>query len=86
MFYDKIRTKLDISYISICSLSILYNSKFILMAKSLGTNAVVVTRVHCIMKYCTELLTHYTSRLNKLLPNYILEESNFNFSMSGYDI
>ena len=28
--------------------SILYNSKFILMATSLGTNAVVVTRVHCI--------------------------------------
>ena len=28
-------------------LSIFYNSKFILMATSLGTNAVVVTRVHC---------------------------------------
>ena len=28
-------------------LLILYNSKFILMATSLGTNAVVVTRVHC---------------------------------------
>ena len=29
-------------------LRILYNSKFILMAISLGTNAVIVTRVHCI--------------------------------------
>ena len=47
----KIRTKQDLSYISICSLSSLYNSKFILMAQSLGTN-VVVTRVHC-----TSLLT-----------------------------
>ena len=31
-----------------CSLSILYNSIFILMATSLGTNAVIVMRVHCI--------------------------------------
>ena len=48
MFYEEIRTKQNLSYISICSLSILYNSKFILMAMSLGTNDVVVTRVHCI--------------------------------------
>ena len=41
--------KQDFSHISICSLSILYNSKFVLMAMSLGTNAVVVTRVHCIL-------------------------------------
>ena len=47
MFYKEIRTKQGLSYISIYSLSILYNSKFILMATSLGTNAVVVTRVHC---------------------------------------
>ena len=40
MFYEEIRTKQDLSYISICSLNILYNSKFILMATSLGTNAV----------------------------------------------
>ena len=44
----KIRTKQDLSYISICSLNILYNSKFILMATFLGTDAVVVTRVLCI--------------------------------------
>ena len=47
-FNEEIRTKQDLSYISIYSLSILYNSKFILMATSLGTNVVVVTRVHCI--------------------------------------
>ena len=34
-----------------CPYRILYNSKFILMATSLGTNAVVVTKVHCIMIY-----------------------------------
>ena len=31
MFYEEIRTKQDLSYMFICSLSILYNSKFILM-------------------------------------------------------
>ena len=41
MFYKEIR------YIPFCPLRILYNSKFILMATSLETNAVVVTRVHC---------------------------------------
>ena len=48
MFYKEIRRKQDPSNILICSLSILYNSKFILMAMSLETNAVVVTKVHCI--------------------------------------
>ena len=48
MFQEEIRAKQDLSYISVCSLNILYNSKFILMETSLGTNAVVVTRVHCI--------------------------------------
>ena len=41
MFDEEIRTKQDISYISICSFSILYNSKFILMAMFLGTNVVI---------------------------------------------
>ena len=45
MFCEEIQQ--DLSYISIYSLSILYNTKFILMAKSLGTNAIVLTRVHC---------------------------------------
>ena len=50
MFWEKTITKQDLSYILICSLStcILYNSNFNLMASSFGTNAVVVTRVHCI--------------------------------------
>ena len=47
-FFEEIRTKQDLSYKSICSICILYDSKFILMAMSLGTNAVIVTRVHCI--------------------------------------
>ena len=50
MFSEEIRTKLDLSYISIWSLSVPYNSKFILKATSLGTNVVVVTRVHCILQ------------------------------------
>ena len=45
--YEKIRTKQGLSYFSFCQLRILYNSKFILMAISLGTTAVVVMRVHC---------------------------------------
>ena len=47
MFYDEIRIKQDISYISLCPLRILQHSKFIIMATFLGTNAVVVMRVHC---------------------------------------
>ena len=46
MFYEEIRIKQGLLYISFCTLKILYNSKLILMA-SLGTNAVVETRVHC---------------------------------------
>ena len=48
MFVEEIRTKQDRSYISFCSLDILYNCKLFLMTTSLGTNAFVVTRVHCI--------------------------------------
>ena len=48
MFYEEIRIKQGLSYISFCQLRILYNSKFIIMATFLGTNAVVVTSVHCI--------------------------------------
>ena len=47
MFKEEIRMKQDLSYISICSLSILYNSNFIFMVTSLGANAVAVSRVHC---------------------------------------
>ena len=48
MYYEEIRIKQGLLYISFWPLRILYNSKFILMATSLGTNAVVVMRVHCI--------------------------------------
>ena len=47
MFYEEIRTKQKLSYISMRSFRIFHNSKFILMATPLGTNNVVVTRVHC---------------------------------------
>ena len=32
MFYEEVTTKQDFSYMSVCPLSILYNSKYILMA------------------------------------------------------
>ena len=48
MFFEEIRIKQGLSYISSCPLRILYKSKFIIMATSLGTNAVVVTKVLCI--------------------------------------
>ena len=51
MFYEEIRTKNDICYISICSFSILCNSKFIIMTTSLGTNAVGVTRFIVLTTY-----------------------------------
>ena len=44
-----VRTKQGLSYRAFCPYRILYNSKVILMATSLGTNAIVVTRVHCII-------------------------------------
>ena len=51
MFYEEIKIKQGPSYISFCPLRILYNRKFILMATSLGTNAVIVTRDHYIKVY-----------------------------------
>ena len=62
MFYEVIRIKQGLSYISFSSLRVLYNSKFILMATSLGTNAVVVTRARYIQNIC--------SMRNKTLPTY----------------
>ena len=49
MFYKEIRIKQGLTYISFCSLMILYNSKFIL--KTVGTNAVIVTRGHYFPKH-----------------------------------
>ena len=48
-----LRIKQGLSYTSFYSLRILYNSKFILMATSLGTKAVDVTRVHCRVREIT---------------------------------
>ena len=54
MFYEEIRIKQSLSNIPFCSLRILYNSKFIIKATSLGTNDVVVTRVHTTMEGIVE--------------------------------
>ena len=62
MFYGEIIIKQCLSYISFCPIKIIYNSKFILMATSLGTYLVVVMRVHGI--YLFIHLFHA-----KLLPN-----------------
>ena len=70
-FYEEIRIKHGICCISFCSLRILYNSKFILMAIYLGTNAVVVTRVHCTCTQCTDsdhfVYTHSVIKMFVLL-------------------
>ena len=63
MLYEEIRTKQNLSYISICSLSILY-SKFILMATCLGTNAVVVTRVFCIFVSVMRVCFHVANLMS----------------------
>ena len=74
MFYEEIRTKQDLSYISICSLCVLYSRKFILMTTSFRTNAVVVTKVHCII--ASQIVKHVIPsnlrRMNTLLREKIL--------------
>ena len=67
MFYGEIRIKQGLSYISFCPLRILYNSKVILMATSLGTNDVVVTRVYCMSLVC---LSSYLTTLSTLFKTY----------------
>ena len=61
MSYEEIRINQSLSYISFCALRILYNSKFINMAISFGTNAVVLTKVHCTIEprpYCITISMH----------------------------
>ena len=55
MFYEVIRIEQGLSYTSFCPLRILYNSKFILMAASLGTSAVVVRGFTVISKFLLSL-------------------------------
>ena len=77
MFYEEIRIKQGLSNISFCPLRILYNSKFIIIATSLGTNAVVVTRVHCISEYCLKIcvlcIFQAAKSLNSMLGECIAE-------------
>ena len=71
MYYEKIRINHGLSYISCCPLRILYNSKFIIMATFLRTNAVVVTRVHYL---CWSVSTRVFCRcfisLYRIYPKY----------------
>ena len=78
MYYEKTRKKIDLSYISIRSLRILYNSKFILMAMSFETNAVVVMKGHCMFWQNKHLinsnekvrkLRHFNQHVNTLQTN-----------------
>ena len=67
MFYEKMRIKQGISCISFCLWRILYSSRFILMAISLGVSAVVVTKVHCtwyVRPGCTVNLLYTDTRYN----------------------
>ena len=50
MFCEEITIKPGICCVTFCSFRLVYNSKFILMAISLGTNAVVVMRVRCVYR------------------------------------
>ena len=52
MFFEELRIKQGLSCLSFCPLTIVYNSKFILMATSWGTNAVVVTKVYHLVYTC----------------------------------
>ena len=76
MFYEEIRAKQDLSYISTCSLSILYNHNFILMATSLGTNDVVVTRVRCINRNQNNLLLLENNMSKEPQARNVLKEEN----------
>ena len=69
-YYGKIRINHGLSYISFCPLRILYNSKFIIMATSFGTNAVVVTRVPVYVSGCLSLNGSLAARYSVLLPFY----------------
>ena len=51
MFYEEVRIKQGLSNISFSPLRILYNSKFIIMATSFGSNAVVLMRGHCTINF-----------------------------------
>ena len=56
ILYEEIRTKQGLSYISFCPLRILCSSKLIIMATYFGTNAVVVTSVHCMAFHVPNLV------------------------------
>ena len=81
MFYEEIRIKQNLSYILSCPLRILYNSKFILLATSLGKNAVVVTRVHCIFISLPKHIILHVHLVNTFIHNvYFLAIDKLRFN------
>ena len=84
MFYEDIRTKQDLSYISICSLSILYNSEFILMATSLKTNAVIVMKFTVLMiSVSDEMIEYHFTVTNNVFTQHIYSFLFFLFGFYG---
>ena len=81
MFYEDMRIKQGLSYISFYPLRVLYNSKFILKAISLLTNAAVVMRVHC--KYnmsftsSHDVYTFDSRNTNNLSCNHVIVLESF---------
>ena len=74
MFYEEIRIKQGFSNISFCPLRILYNSKFIIMATPLGTNAVVIT----------EGITEGSLQLDTLTPFFFFSLKSEHIYLTTY--
>ena len=102
MFSEEVRIKQGLSQVSFCSLKILYNSKFILMASSFGTNAVIVMMVQCSIfehpvywiPYLPKIIGYIYSvntcpiqpNLNSLNTNDSFTMDDSNFYLSPYEI
>ena len=82
MFYEEVRIKQEISDILVCSLNLLcmlYNRKFLITAY-LGTNAEVVTSIHCIPFPCTKISQNQIDFESRLLePGLTVKRSNLAF-------
>ena len=83
MFYEEIRTKQGLSYISVCKSSILYNRQFSLMATSFGTNAAVVIGDHHYENMPIQI--HRKFHLQELKKNQIKNSDIFHISAQNID-
>ena len=75
MFYEEVRIKQGLSYILFCPLRILHNSKFIIMATFMGTNAVVVMRVQCIVNSFFHVVAQVLEKYDLLTVGQLLTSS-----------